>query len=235
MVTYAEISRGLDDLIDDLQQTTGLFGPAIDPFEVAERLQNCVLIDATLPARGCRRELGGGVAGIVIAPDDRDERMCFATAHEIGEQHVASLCERLMLALDDCSERLREDLANRIASRLLVPNPWFQDVAHATDFDLFVLKATFPFASHQVIAWRMLDVETPTIVSIFDNGQQSSRKANFGGRRELLPLEKAVLERCHRHVRPSEVTRDGVRVQAWPIHEPAWQREILRTTVQEWE
>lgn len=235
MVTYAEISQGLDELIDDLQQATALSGPAIDPFELAERLQNCVLIDATLPARGCWRELGGGVASIVIAPDERDERMCFATAHEIGEQHVVDLCERLALAPEDCSERLREDLANRIASRLLVPNPWFREVALATDFDLFDLKATFRFASHQVIAWRMLDDEIPTIVTIFDNGRQSSRKTNFSGRRELLPLEKVVLERCHRHARRSEATLEGVRVQAWPIHEPAWQREILRTTVQEWE
>lgn len=235
MVTYAEISHALDDFIEDLQQTTGLYGPAIDPFEIAERLRNCVLIDPTLPARGCRRELCGGVASIVIAPDDRDERMCFATAHEIGEQHVCDLCQRLGLSFTDCSERMREDLANRIASRLLVPNPWFREVATDTDFDLIEMKQAFPFASHQVISWRMLDFETPTVITIFDNGQRSSRKSNFSGRHEIQPLEVAAWEKCRRWAEHVDMSRGSLRVQVWPIHEADWQREILRTTVLDWE
>ncbi|MCA9088371.1 MAG: ImmA/IrrE family metallo-endopeptidase [Planctomycetaceae bacterium] len=235
MVTYVEISQVLDELVENLQETTGLYGPAIDPFDLAERLRNSVLIDPTLPARGCRRELCGGVSSIVIAPDDRDERMCFATAHEIGEQHVANLCDRLGLSITECSERMREVLANRIASRLLVPNPWFRDIAVETDFDLFELKQTFPFASHQVISWRMLDVETPTIITIFDNGQRYSRKANFSGRHEMQSLEQHAWKQCRQDAEFVDVSRGSLRVQVWPIHEPDWKREIIRTTLLDWE
>ncbi|MCA9028402.1 MAG: ImmA/IrrE family metallo-endopeptidase [Planctomycetaceae bacterium] len=235
MVTYVEISQTLDELIENLQETTGVYGPSIDPFDLAERLRTSVLVDPTLPARACRRELGGGVSSIVIAPDDRDERMCFATAHEIGEEHVANLCDRLGLSITDCSERMREDLANRIASRLLVPNPWFHEVAVESDFDLFELKQAFSFASHQVISWRMLDAETPTIITIFDNGQRYSRKANFSGWQEMQKLEKSSWEQCRRRAETVDVSHGSVRVQVWPIHEPDWRREIVRTTLLDWE
>ena len=171
----------------------------------------------------------------MIAPDDRDERMCFATAHEIGEQHVANLCDRLGMSFTECSEQMREDLSNRIASRLLVPNPWFRESALETEFDLFDLKRVFPFASHQVISWRMLDVETPTIITIFDNGQRYSRKANFSGRHEMQSLEQSAWKTCQRQAEPIDVNQGSLRVQAWPIHEPGWKREIVRTTVLDWE
>ncbi|QDT32935.1 hypothetical protein [Thalassoglobus polymorphus] len=50
MVTYIEISQALDELIEDLQLSTGLHGAAIDPFDLAESLRNSVLVDRIPPS-----------------------------------------------------------------------------------------------------------------------------------------------------------------------------------------
>jgi hypothetical protein len=86
-----------------------------------------------------------------------------------------------------------------------------------------------------VLAWRFLDLPEPCIVTILDNDAITRRRSNaWPIKRKLEPAE----EKCQRHVhqrgKPHVVRENGWSVQGWPVHQADWQREILRSVVEEW-
>ena len=113
---------------------------------------------------------------------------------------------------------------------------WFTADAAACGWDLFLLKARYSTASHELIARRMLECRPPIIVSIFDNGRLSLRRSNVPGR--VPPPADAETE-CWRRVRqcetPCQDAQGPIAIQGWPIYEEGWKREILRTQLQQWE
>src|SRR5947199_99878 len=68
-----------------------------------------------------------------------------------------------------------ESLANLFAHRLLVPTRWLAGEARACGYDLPSLKERFRTASHEVIAWRLLDLSEPCVITIVDNDSVSRR------------------------------------------------------------
>ena len=126
-----------------------------------------------------------------------------------------------------------ESLANLFANRLLVPTRWLAVAAPGQGHDLLELKQLFRTASHEVIAWRLLDLPDPCIITIVDNGHIHRRRSNaWPTRKQLQPVE----QECQRYVqhfsRPRTLCKDGWTVQGWPIHQADWKREILRSVVE---
>ena len=121
-------------------------------------------------------------------------------------------------------------MANQLAGRLLLPAAWFLQDGRVTGWDLFELKAHYATASHELIARRMLDFEPPIAITVFDHGQRTFRRGNMPGRLSaLLPLEQLAWHTAHEHALPATEADATCRVEAWPVHEPDWKREILRT------
>ena len=91
-----------------------------------------------------------------------------------------------------------------------------------------------PRASHELIARRMLECPPPVIVTIFDQRRVYFRRSNLPGR---VPPLSAAGTACWRAVHDDGATRHAERrpadVHGWPVHEPEWKREILRTEVAE--
>jgi Zn-dependent peptidase ImmA (M78 family) len=127
-----------------------------------------------------------------------------------------------------------ESLANRFAHHLLVPTAWFTDDAKLYDYDVLQLKQKYHTASHEVIAWRMLDLPAPCIITVVDNDHIHRRRSNSWHVRK--ELEEAEIQ-CQRYVnyysRPRVVRANGWTVQGWPVHQSDWKREILRSVVDE--
>ncbi len=118
-----------------------------------------------------------------------------------------------------------------MASRLLLPSLWFFDDARRECWDLPRLKQRYSTASHELIAYRFLDVEEPTTVSLFDQGQLVRRTANIRSRApRLAQIERDCWSQTHRENQPDERRSSSLMVQAWPVHEQGWKRELLRTT-----
>jgi hypothetical protein len=133
----------------------------------------------------------------------------------------------------------REAVANRLAGCLLLPRDWFIADGSVVDWDLNQLKARYSTASHEMIARRMLEMPPPVIVTLVDQGRKVWRKSNGPFRTPpMTPPEfdawkiahdRGEAARCHARELPEGI--DDVR--AWPIHEPDWRREILRTALTE--
>jgi hypothetical protein len=94
---------------------------------------------------------------------------------------------------EDESLSLREPVANLLASRILLPSRWFcVDVTRLWG-DLLQLKSIHSTASHELIAYRMLDLPDAGIITVFNQGQPSRRRANgFVPAPGLHPLERGA-------------------------------------------
>jgi hypothetical protein len=155
-------------------------------------------------------------------------------AHEIGEHFKLMILERLRATPADVRGMTGESLANHFAYRLLVPTCWFADDTAALDHDLLALKGRYRTASHEVIAWRWLDLPAPCVVTICDNNHISRRRSNaWSIRRELTPAENECQQYVNYNSRQRVVQRDGWTVQGWPVHQVDWKREILRSVYEE--
>jgi predicted transcriptional regulator len=220
----------IDDYVARLLARAGIGRPPVDSIRLARRLEIEVLFDASQEPRGRQTRLAGRSA-IFIRPDDRPERRQWAVAHELGETLAHELFHESGVDVAEMSPESREQGANLAASRLLLPSEWFRVDAERSGGDLLSLKRRYETASHELIAFRLLDLPQPAVITVFDQGRQTRRKGN--GPFRVPPLDRTE-EECwlevRRFGRAHESARDGRRIQGWPIHEPGWQREILRTT-----
>jgi hypothetical protein len=236
-----ELAAGLDAVAMEVLVEAGVDRPPVDAFQVARRLGITVAIDDRQQGRARYVRLRGRRAGrpratILLRPDPRWERQQWAVAHEIGEHAAHRMFALLGVDPRETVPNAREVVANHLAGRLLLPAAWFEADAADCDWDLIKLKSRYPTASHELIARRMLECRPPVIISVFDHGQRYFRRSNLPGR--VPPPSSAEME-CwqwvHNHGRPRQ-TYEGLRtIQAWPVHEEGWKREILRTEVEEFE
>jgi hypothetical protein len=223
-------SACVDAVIGDLLDRAGWRAPPVDALSLAERVGVDVAFDAAQENRGRFVRLPGRAA-ILLRPEERPERLQWAAAHELGEMHIARIAEESPDA-GDLAPEVREALANRFAARLLLPECSFPEDAERRNGNVPALKAIYTTASHELVALRMLDFDVPTVITVFDHGRPTRRRSNLpAGTPSLQPVEQRAQGDAHILGLPVDLTHGSLRVQAWPIHEPGWKREILRATL----
>ena len=234
MATLEDWRSACDAVVDELLGAAKVAAPPVDVLAITSRLAWPVVFDAEQAGRARMQRLDGRPT-LFVRPDERAERLQWAVAHEIGEATAARVCMMAGVTPDEVTPRQREEIANQVAQRLLIPSAWFRAALQSEGDDLFALKRRFATASHELIAWRWLELADPVIVSVFDHGELSRRRCNFAPRAPAMSGEESA---CATEARQSGATSrrtwSGGTAIAWPVHEPAWQREILRTTI-EWD
>jgi Zn-dependent peptidase ImmA (M78 family) len=227
---FALVDRAIEELLDD----AGIAHPPVDAIVLAQRhLGMLVCLDRKQPQRG-RAQRASGRKQIIIRPEPTEERHQWTVAHEIGEHLKAPLLAKLGMNPEATRPMAGESLANLFANRLLVPTCWLADEARTNNYDLPALKQRFRTASHEVIAWRLLDLPEPCIITIVDNEHISRRRGNaLRAGRAFAPVERRCQEYVHYYSRAHVEQEKGWTVHGWPVHQADWKREILRTTVEE--
>lgn len=239
-ITAEELSDRLDAVAAEVLDEVGIENPPIDAWAVAEALKITVAVDDRQHGRAryvrLRSSRGSrSKPSILLRPDPRPERLQWAVAHEIGEHVAWRVFGRLGVDPREAVADARESVANQLAGRLLLPGRWFEADAVACGWDLLALKSRYSTASHELIARRMLEFSPPIIVTVFDHGRVSLRRSNLPGRVPAPSAEELDCWRCvHRQNRPWQSAAPEQTIFGWPVHEDAWQREILRTEVDIW-
>jgi Zn-dependent peptidase ImmA (M78 family) len=236
-----EFAGCLDELVTEVLDEAGVTAPPVDAFEVARSLGLVIATDDRQSGRarfvrlsGYRR--GSSHGSILLKPDPRTERQQWAVAHEIGEH----LSQRLFAALGvepwEAPEGAREQTANHLAGRLLLPSRWFAEAGKRLEWELPGLKQQFCTASHELIARRMLELPPPIIVSVIDQGRVTWRRSNVPGSVPVATLlEEECRQQAHLLGEPQWGTEGPNFIQVWPVHEASWKREIVRVTLgEEW-
>ena len=236
-----QFAAALDACADQVLQEAEVAAPPVDAVLLARRLNLEVACDLTMDVRARFVRLGkAGQGTILVADDPRPERRQWAVAHEIGESAAHRVFDHLGVELSDIPPTGRERVANRLASCLLLPRAWFAADGRAVDWDLIALKAVYRTASHELIARRMLEMSPPVIVTLFDQGRPQWRRSNVLRRPpSLTPPECQTWRRVSDGGRAAGYDGgdlpEGIDdVRCWPVHEPEWQREILRTGLEGW-
>lgn len=239
MVIAAEDwSLACDEIAAEVLHESGLHAPPFDMFELAKRRQLEVVWDSDQAGRGRLMRLDRD-ATIFLRPDVRPERLHWTVAHEIGESIAWRVVQRLGLDAEELGPRQRETIANQLAQHLLLGNEWWTRALRNEGQHLLRLKQCFPNASHELIAWRLLDGSDAKIVTVIDNGTVSRRRANFSHRAPpVVPDEQTCWEQARAEGEAVCESVGGLidensraRCQVWAIHEPGWQREIAITWV----
>lgn len=228
-LTTESTAFAIDGVVAEVLESAGVISPPIDAIEIARRLDVTVAFDQGQESRARHKRLGT-LPVIFLRPDDRAERLQWATAHELGEFMAWRIAEQF--DPEDLAPDVRESLANEFASRLLLPGKWFIDDAHEHRCDLFALKSIYTTASHELIATRTLDLDQPAIVSVFDHGRLVRRRWNGRGVvPRLHPIERECQSDAHGSGRVAVRAHGTLEVRAWPIHEDGWKREIVRAAL----
>jgi hypothetical protein len=82
------------------------------------------------------------------------------------------------------------------------------------------------------LAWRLLDLPEPCVITVIDDGQVQRRRSNaWRVRRELAAPERACQRYVNHHGRPHVVRAGGWTVQGWPVPRPDGMREVLRSVL----
>jgi Zn-dependent peptidase ImmA (M78 family) len=233
-LTREEVHEMIDGTVEVLLRKAGISEPPVDAIALAQRhLGMVVCLDRRQRQRG-RAQRAAGRKQIFLRPEPTEERHQWTVAHEIGEHLKADLLHRLGVPPEQTRAMMGESLANLLAHRLLVPTLWFADDAVDSGYDLLELKKRYRTASHEVIAWRFLDLPAECIVTIIDNDHIHRRRSNtWRTRKELAPSEQECQRYVNRNGRSRMVQKDGWTVQGWPVHQADWKREILRSVVEE--
>ncbi len=238
--TTEEWSAALDETAGEILQAAGVEHLPVDAIALAAALEVEVAWDSRQSGRAHLVRVsrpGEGQAttsqtSILLRPEPRPERQHWAVAHELGEAFAEGFFARLNIRPEAAPVNLRERVANQLAARILLPSERFLQLALDCRWDLLTLKQRFSTASHELIAARMLDFPSQAIISLFDNGKITWRRSNVAGRTPPLNAEE---QRARRAAAAGQIYGSFDRsVQAWPIHEPHWKREIIRRAVSEW-
>jgi Zn-dependent peptidase ImmA (M78 family) len=231
-LTREEVVAAVDRTVAELLNAAGITGPPVDAIVLAQRhLGMLVCIDRGQPQRG-RAQRTAGQRHIFLRPEPTEERHQWTVAHEIGEHLKPSLLQRLGIEPERTRAMAGESMANLFAYHLLVPDPWFKDEAPDGGYDLLHLKQRYRTASHEVLAWRFLDLAAPCVVTIIDNDHIYRRRSNaWRVKRQLAPAEQQCQQAVARTGEAQLVRAGGWTVQGWPVHQADWKREILRSVV----
>lgn len=229
-----EVTRVIDRAVENLLSAAKLDRPPVDAIALAQRhLGMVVCLDRRQQQRG-RAQRAAGRKQIFLRPEPLEQRHQWTVAHEIGEHLKVSLLQELGIDPRQTRAMMGESLANLFAHRLLVPSRWLAEDAPQCGHDVPELKKLYATASHEVIAWRLLDLPEPCVITIVDNEHVHRRRSNaWRVRRELEPPEREC-QRYVNHYSRARVVRDaGWTVQGWPVHQADWKREILRSVIEE--
>jgi Zn-dependent peptidase ImmA (M78 family) len=238
-----EFALALDECADGLLWEAGVSGPPVDAFHLAGQLGMLVARDNHMPQRAHFVRLDdvahrtAGQDTIVLGPEPRSERRHWAVAHEIGESAAHRVFAALGVPADTAPPRAREVVANHLASALLLPRHWFAADGRRFEWDLLKLKTRYATASHELIARRMLEITPPVVITLCDQGRITWRRSNLPGRPPTITgIERQVWLAAHdsgiaSHKKLNPETYGLEEVHAWPIHEPGWRREILRSEI----
>ena len=214
----------IDAMVAELLLRAGVAEPPVDAIALAQGTLGMVVV---LDKRQSQRGRSQGKQQIFVRPEPREERHQWTVAVEIGRHFKADLLTRL--GVEPGATGTLGGEANLFATRLLAPTGWFADDAASAEYDLLALKRRYNTASHEMLAWRLLDLSAPCIISIIDNDAVHRRRSNaWPARKELSPAEKKCWKRVRESGKPRAVQEAGWSVQGWPIHQADWKREILR-------
>ena len=80
----------------------------------------------------------------------------------------------------------------------------------------------------------MLDLQTPMVITVFDQGRLTWRRSNGDQPAGALTTREKNCWRVAGETGEAVQAPGLPRIDCWAIHEPEWKREIMRSEIDPW-
>src|SRR5262245_14102973 len=159
-----EVLNAIDGRVQELLVAAGCGHPPVDAVDLAER-------HLKLPLDSLRLPRGAPAHRVDLRREANEEKRQAFVALAIADHLKPDVLERLEVTAAELRSMTGESLTSLFAARLLVPTMWFTTDAPALDFDLPDLKGRYRTATHELLAWRMLDLPSACVITLVDHGK----------------------------------------------------------------
>ena len=221
-----DLLSAIDDVIKDLLRCHDVGSPPVD----AVRLLQACGKSARASAQKARSKRSSGL---------RDRRPARSVARDVSQPRAAAIIGRSLTRAILRRTQFERSRASHdsegwldflFTARLLMPTRWFREDFRRLGLDVQRLHARYSTASAEAVAWRLLDLEEPLVVTIFDNNQIVDRRSNV--QHDGVPptidfAELAAQAYAHTYSRPRLENSPAVTARAWSVHRADWRREIV--------
>ncbi|MBI1913533.1 MAG: hypothetical protein HYS12_02075 [Planctomycetes bacterium] len=221
-----DVVRCIDRAVEKLLIQADVEGPPVDAVALARHLG---LPPDEGSRRGRKRSSGNDPAPHAATTEEQKQ---WEAARAIGEHLKPALLDHLGFAPDEKRPMMGESLSGLVARRLLVPSAWFSADAPSCGSDLLRLKERYRTAAHEMIAFRLLDLPEPCIITVVQDDKVHRRRSNaWPVKKRLEPAEMECLRAVTRDGKPHAVRSGAWTVWGWPLWQSGRNREVLRSVV----
>ncbi|HEX4609058.1 MAG TPA: hypothetical protein VH092_12700, partial [Urbifossiella sp.] len=173
-------------------------------------------------------------AGIVLTPDMTDEQRQAAAAQGIARVLLPDLLRKLDIVPGSESRQAATHLRGLLAARVLVPTRLFRSALRQHKYDVPALHGAFRTARMEAVALRLLDLDSPCVIAVVDDGVVAVRRGNGPpADRKLTPAEQECYDRVVALELPERVRAGGWTADGWPVPGRRFRRVLLRAVPDE--
>jgi predicted transcriptional regulator len=177
--------------------------------------------------RARRRDAGHG---ITLTTDMSAEARQRAAADGVARLLLPEICAKLGVELGPDAKQFAAHLRGLVAPRVLVPTKLLRAALKEHKYDVPALHATFRTAGMEAVALRLLDLDTPCVISVVDDGVVAVRRANrFPVAKKLEAAEQECVEQVARLDLPHRARKGEWTAWGWPVPDRPFRRILIRS------
>jgi hypothetical protein len=231
-----ELFDACDRLVHGLLERAGVTQPPIDalrladghlgiPVEMVEPEED----DRDGPPRRRRPS-----AGIVLNPHMTAEQRQAVAAQGIAWHLLPDLLRKIDIVPGSESRQAATHLRGLLAVRILVPTRLLRSALREHKYDVPALHQAFRTAKMEAVALRLLDLDSPCVIAVVDDGVVAVRRSNGApADRKLTDAEQQCHDRVAQLELPERVRTGGWTADGWPVPNRPFRRVLLRAVPDE--
>jgi hypothetical protein len=231
-----ELFDACDRLVHGLLDRAGVVQPPVDALRLAEDHLG-IPVEVVEPepddpdGRPRRRRPS---AGIVLNPRMTAEQRQAAAAQGIAWHLLPDLLRKIDIVPGSESRQAATHLRGLLAARVLVPTRILRAALREHKYDVPALHGAFRTARMEAVALRLLDLDSPCVIAVVDDGVVAVRRGNGAPTdRRLTDAEQQCHDRVAQLELPERVRTGGWTADGWPVPNRPFRRVLLRAVPDE--
>ncbi len=228
-----ELVEAIDRLVTGLMERAGVTSGPVDALVVAEHhlgLPVQFVEPAEEDESGRRRPRSRPTgSGITLTTDMSDEQQQRAAAGGIAQLLMPDILRKLNVTPGAESKQFLTHVRGLIVPRILIPGKLLRAALRDCKYDVPALKRVFTTASMEMIALRLLDLDTPCVIAVVDDGVVATRRGNHSAEsRKLSDAEQTCVDRVTELDLPHRARVGEWTAWGWPVPDRPFRRILLR-------
>jgi len=228
-----ELFDACDRLVHGLLDRAGVAHPPVDALRLADDHLG-IPVEVVEPDDDDSPRRRRPSAGIVLNPHMTPEQRQAAAAQGIARHLLPDLLRKLDIIPGNESKQAATHLRGLLAARVLVPTRLFRAALRQHKYDVPALHGAFRTARMEAVALRLLDLDSPCVIAVVDDGVVAVRRGNGApADRKLTDAEQQCHDRVAKLDLPERVRTGGWTADGWPVPNRPFRRVLLRAVPDE--